>query len=387
MAQDVAHRGSQARVEAEQRGQQVGRQRLALHRRRQRVVAFEDLAEDQLARRACRDLGLLDLRRLLDLRLLLHLADHLEDLFRLNRRVARHVGGCRDLCRRGRRCHCRRRCRCRRSHRDVTAPRGEGRSAAQEHVVDRAEGPRIDGERVTALLPYDLRCHVVDGAADRVPSLLHARQPGRQPKVGDLEVPPLLSFLGISAPLEQQVLRLDVAVDDTMRLVQVQQAAGRLNDEARGLREGQRPLAPKQLKGARVAQLEQQMHVTVVIEGVEARNDVPMVQPEMEVDLGLQLGLVDGPLQKDLGGDWRARLALERSQQVRPAERAAAQQRAAAERRLCAQLAVGAGQPTADDAIWSVPERLARVVLCLRARGAPFWTRVERRGAHGGLHI
>ena len=107
----------------------------------------------------------------------------------------------------------------------------EGRVSRQHLVDEDAQGPPVDS-LVVAFALDDLRGQVLGGAAQGPGSVSH---PLGEPEVGDLEV---------ALPVEKQVFRLEVSVDDGKRvkvvegrddLDRVEQRRGRV--EASGTRD------------------------------------------------------------------------------------------------------------------------------------------------------
>mmetsp|Transcript_8919 Transcript_8919/g.26422 ORF Transcript_8919/g.26422 Transcript_8919/m.26422 type:complete len:373 (+) Transcript_8919:906-2024(+) len=158
----------------------------------------------------------------------------------------------------------------------------EGRVAGEHLVEQHAQAPEVHGEAV-ALVQEDLGGHVVQrptrGGPDGAPLL---GQVGAPAKVGDL---------GAEAVAQEDVVRLQVAVDAALA-VQVGDALQDLAVEPAGGRLGQPPgwVPPHQPQEAAVGgELQQHVDVGVVLQEVVEPEDVRVPHAALELHLPVHL--------------------------------------------------------------------------------------------------
>mmetsp|Transcript_21007 Transcript_21007/g.63140 ORF Transcript_21007/g.63140 Transcript_21007/m.63140 type:complete len:390 (-) Transcript_21007:239-1408(-) len=157
----------------------------------------------------------------------------------------------------------------------------KGREAGQQLVQEHAEGPPIDGEAVAAA-----RDHLGRGVLRRA-----AQRPGAVRRRGEVRGEPKVDELEVALGVEDEVLRLEVAVHDAALVVQVAEHVG----DARGVEAGvvlvEAPEHVDQRKElAAEGRLEQQEHAPRVLEGRGELDDCGVAHGGEEVALAY-----DGP--------------------------------------------------------------------------------------------
>ncbi len=179
------------------------------------------------------------------------------------------------------------------------------RRPAGEHLVERGPQGVLVGGRPGLLGPARLLGGHVAGRAEDRPAARLGRvglQPLDQPEVGDL---------GRPVAREQDVGRLDVAVDDPAAVGHVHGPGQRLDDPGRvldGLRLGGDPLR----QAAPIEELQREIGQAVVLADLEDLDDVRVVDGGDGAGLGLEAGQVAGS-RAGAGEDH-----LERDQAVEP---------------------------------------------------------------------
>ena len=179
-------------------------------------------------------------------------------------------------------------------HQQLVLRRGQRVAALRALERDDADGPQVGGERVVVAL-HPLGRHVRGRADERLRHRHRLLQLLGDPKVGDAHR---------ARRVEQDVGRLEVAVDDALR-VQVLQPAQHLQQDVRedALRQPHhdRPaLALRRLvqllvggeqllERAAVHVAEREVHLPLEVEGVEEGHEVRVRQPDQHADLVEQL--------------------------------------------------------------------------------------------------
>ena len=171
----------------------------------------------------------------------------------------------------------------------------EGRSADEELVQEDAEGPDVD--HLVVLPPLDhLGGEVVEGAAQGVAA--GGRGVDRPAEVGDLD---------LALRPDEEVLRLDVAVDDVLR-VAVGQGLAEVGDvPGRGALGEPAAVGQFLVQLASGTVLEDEVDALLVEEVAEHPEDVAVAQVGLDLDLAAELmldaGLEELGLLQHLEGD------------------------------------------------------------------------------------
>mmetsp|Transcript_24980 Transcript_24980/g.60132 ORF Transcript_24980/g.60132 Transcript_24980/m.60132 type:complete len:362 (-) Transcript_24980:88-1173(-) len=179
--------------------------------------------------------------------------------------------------------------------RRAVALRLERRHPHQKLVQEHPQRPRI--HLLVVLAPLDhLGGQIVEGAAQRVPT--GGRGVDAPSEVGDLNV---------VVRTQQQILRLDVAMDDVLRMT-VLHGRAQVADEARGRAFRELPARRELLvKFAPRAVFQNEVYILVVVEVTVHSQYVTMAQMGLDLDLATQLvfhaALEELSLGEDLEGD------------------------------------------------------------------------------------
>lgn len=157
--------------------------------------------------------------------------------------------------------------------------RFKGRPPEGQSVHDYPKAPGIDFVAVPPGLEY-LGCYVVGRAADGLPLIAWELDAGGQPEIAQLE------GHGLS---QKEVAELQIPVDDLV-IVEIDEGVKQLQQIQLDLGLSEALLALEQIvEGVVSAQLQQDVHVQVVLERVSELHDVRVVQAFVDLDLADEL--------------------------------------------------------------------------------------------------